>query len=121
MHGAHPPLVATSPLANPLPEPWDSYVSNETGCPVHFEALSPHLLPLDHHLGSSTGVIGIHLAVADLRLHKKSFLLKYLTSSKNICIFFILLEKKNEIYLKIVSYLYYHRWSLVKMACLYLL
>jgi hypothetical protein len=30
-HGAHPPPIAASPLADPLPEPWESCVSNETG------------------------------------------------------------------------------------------
>jgi hypothetical protein len=64
-HGAHLPPVIALPLTDPLPEPWEFFVSNETGFPARFEALSQHLLSLAHPPGASTGVVGVHLVVAD--------------------------------------------------------
>jgi hypothetical protein len=49
---AHQPLVVAWLLTNPLPEPSESYESNETGCPACFEGLS-HLLLLLPHLPSA--------------------------------------------------------------------
>jgi hypothetical protein len=96
MHRAHPPPIVASPLEGPLPKPWESCVSNKTGCPAHFEALSLHILPLSHPPDSSADVVGIHPAVADLHVHNKEFFLKYLILFKNICVFFTLFKKQKK-------------------------
>jgi hypothetical protein len=67
-HGAHLPPVVASPPIDPLPEPWEFFASNETGFPVHFEALYLHLLPLAHPPNASVGVMEVRLAITDPHL-----------------------------------------------------
>jgi hypothetical protein len=67
-HEAHLLPVVALPLVDPLPEPWDSCASNETGFPTRFEALSRLLPPLAHPPGASVDVVGVHMAVVDPHL-----------------------------------------------------
>jgi hypothetical protein len=87
---SHPPPTIASPMEDPPPVPWEYCASNATGFPTHFEELSLHILPLAHSPSSSIGVMGIRLNIMDLCMHNKVFLLKYLTPSKNICVFYSL-------------------------------
>jgi hypothetical protein len=69
---AHQPLVVAWPPTDPLPEPSESYVSNETGFPARFEGFSLLLLPPPHLPGASDDVMEARPVVADLRLHHTS-------------------------------------------------
>jgi hypothetical protein len=69
---AHQPLVAAWLQADPLPEPWESYESNETGFPAHFVGLSQLLLPPPRLPGSSIDVEETLPVIADPRLHYTS-------------------------------------------------
>jgi hypothetical protein len=60
-----PTTFVASPLIDPLLEPWESFVSNETGFPTCFEALYQHPLPLTHPLGASVGVMEVRPAIMD--------------------------------------------------------
>jgi hypothetical protein len=68
MHGAHLPPVVASPPTDPLPKPWESFVSNATSFPSRFEALYQRPLLLAHPFGASVSVKEIHLTVMDPRL-----------------------------------------------------
>jgi hypothetical protein len=65
---AHQSLVASWLLADPLPEPSESFESKETGFPGHFEGLSQLLLLSPHLPGGSDDVEEARLVVADPRL-----------------------------------------------------
>jgi hypothetical protein len=65
---AHQPHVVAWLPTDPLPEPWESYESNETGFPTCFVGLSQLLLPPPHLPGSSVNVEEALLAVANARL-----------------------------------------------------
>ena len=68
-HGAHLSSVAASPLTNPLPEPWESFLSNETGFPACFEGFSLLLLPPPHLLSAPDDVEESCTIVTDLHMH----------------------------------------------------
>jgi hypothetical protein len=63
-----PPVVAFPPT-DPLVEPSESYVSNESGFPARFEVLSLLLLPPPHLRSSSDDVMESHLVIKNLHLH----------------------------------------------------
>jgi hypothetical protein len=67
-NGVDLPHVIASPLIDTIPEPWESFASNETGFPAHFEALYQCPLPLAHSPSSSIGVVEVHINVVDSHL-----------------------------------------------------
>jgi hypothetical protein len=67
-HEAHQPPFVASPPAEPLPEPWEFFASNETGLPACFEALSLHLVSLAHPPDASFTVVEFHLVIEDPHL-----------------------------------------------------
>jgi hypothetical protein len=69
---AHQPLVVAWLPADPLPEPSESYESNEKSIPAHFEGLSHLILPPPHLLGASDDVGEGCMVVADPHLHHTS-------------------------------------------------
>jgi hypothetical protein len=64
-HGAHLPPATTSPSTDLPPEPWESFMSNETGCPAFLEALYQRPLLLDHLPSASIDVMEVPPTVMD--------------------------------------------------------
>jgi hypothetical protein len=67
-HGAHLPPAAASPPTDLLPEPWESFASNVTGFPAHFEALYQCPFPLVHPPGAFSGVMEVRMTHVDPHL-----------------------------------------------------
>jgi hypothetical protein len=113
-HGVHLPPIVASPLEDPLPKPWESFVSNKTCCHACFEALYQCPLPLAHLPGAFIGFMEVCLVVVDPLLH--TFLVSTWHYTKIFLFSYTKIQKKMK-YSKTFAYLCICRRNLAVMAC----